>query len=309
MCKRFEEITGKKNEGNKGLLMGLVKPYLDQGKRNAIIKIPVELMEVDERYQIDERTNRDLSYLTKNWNERMLMPLSGIPHYEEGKIYLVDGYGRWVASQLIDKEKYKDLEVLVVLDPPEDKEERLKLEATLYAFQNIGVAKMTPIHKHGAMLVLHDKATETMEKLKKKYGFEYKAKAGYRGASVLGSYSYTLHLCGLEDGKIADYVFEILTKAGFDRKTNGYATHIMNALKDIGKLYANDREKTKKFFIKKLRFSNPTQIKVNALSKYPMLEMRVAVSLYFEDLVVENLGLEQSREVIGNKVIPIQKAM
>ena len=153
MCKRFEEITGKKNEGNKGLLMGLVKPYLDQGKRNAIIKIPVELMEVDERYQIDERTNRDLSYLTKNWNERMLMPLSGIPHYEEGKIYLVDGYGRWVASQLINKEKYKDLEVLVVLDPPEDKEERLKLEATLYAFQNIGVAKMTPIHKHGAMLV------------------------------------------------------------------------------------------------------------------------------------------------------------
>ena len=98
----------------------------------------------------------------------------------------MDGYGRWVASQLINKEKYKDLEVLVVLDPPEDKEERLKLEATLYAFQNIGVAKMTPIHKHGAMLVLHDEATETMEKLKKKYGFEYKAKAGYRGASVLG---------------------------------------------------------------------------------------------------------------------------
>ena len=49
--------------------------------------------------------------------------------------------------------------------------------------------------------------------------------------------------------------------------------------------------------------------KVNALSKDPMLEMRTAVSLYLEDLVVENLGLEQSREVMGNKVVPIQKAM
>ena len=108
MCKMFEVVTGRKSKGSVDKLEGLTKAYTDIHEDIAIIRIPVELMEVDSRYQTDERTERDLKYLTNNWDERKLMPLLGVPHWEEGKVYIVDGYGRWIASQIVDKDKYKD---------------------------------------------------------------------------------------------------------------------------------------------------------------------------------------------------------
>ena len=118
MCKMFEVVTGKKSKGSVDKLEGLTKMYTDINEEIAIIKIPVELMEVDSRYQTDERTERNLQYLVRNWDERKLMPLMGVPHWEEGKVYIVDGYGRWIASQIVNKKKYKDLKVQMILNAP-----------------------------------------------------------------------------------------------------------------------------------------------------------------------------------------------
>ena len=158
------------------------------------------------------------------------------------------------------------------------------------------------------MIVLHDAATEILENMKKKYGFEYSANKGNREASVLGSYTVTLALCKLDNGKAAEYVFDICGGAGFDRKPNGYSTYVMRALRDMYKLYANDRENTKQYFICELRSITPLSLKANAVVKYPMLDMKTAVSLYLEDMLVEDLGLEQSRELSGTKLVPIKKA-
>ena len=307
MCRSFEVISGRKSKGSVDKLEGLTKMYSDLGEDIAIIKVPVELMEIDPRYQTDERTDRDLQYLTRNWDERKLMPLMGVPHWEEGKVYIVDGYGRWIASQIVNKEKYKDLKVQMVLNAPKNPEERLKFEAELYAFQNQQVKDLTAIQKHGAMIVLHDKATEILENMKSKYGFEYCANKGNREASILGSYTEALSLCKIDNGKAAEYVFDICVCAGFDRKPNGYSTYVMRALRDMYKLYADDRAKTKKLFIKKLRSITPLALKANAVVKYPMLESKIAVSLYLEDQIVENLGLNQSREIVGTKLVPIKK--
>ena len=307
MCKSFEVISGKKSKGDKSLLKGITKMYTDAGYKVAIISVPVELLEIDESYQTEVRTERDLRYLTEHWDENKLLPLVGVPHWEEGKIYLVDGYGRWIASQYIDKEKYSELQVMIILSAPSNKVERLKFEAEMYAFQNAQVAKMTPLQKHGAMLILHDKATETLENLKAEYGFEYRATKGNRDASILGSYASTLNLCKVDEGKCAHYVFDICRDAGFDRKSNGYATYIMKGLADIYKIYASDRESTKALLSSVLREITPAILRSNAVTKYPMLDFRSALSLYLEDIVVENLGLEQSREVSGTKVVPINK--
>ena len=307
MCKTFEKLTGKKTKGNKGLLKGLTKMYVDANKKSCIVSVPVEILEVDPSYQTEVRTERDLRYLTDHWDENKLLPLVGVPHWEEGKIYLVDGYGRWISSQLIDKEKYTELDVMIILSAPSKKDERLKFEAEMYAFQNAQVAKMTPLQKHGAMLILHDKATETLEKLKDEYGFEYRATKGNRDASILGSYASTLNLCKVDNGNCANYVFEICRDAGFDRKTNGYATYIMKGLADIYKIYAKDREETKKHLGEVLREITPAILRSNAVTKYPMLDFRSALSLYLEDIIVRDLGLEQSREIEGTKIVPIKK--
>lgn len=308
MSKVFERISGKENRGDKGLLEGLTKMYRDAGYNVAIIPVPVEIMEIDTRYQTEVRTERDLRYLTEGWNENMLLPLIGVPHWEEGKVYLVDGYGRWISSQIVDKEKYKELQVMLLLNAPTDKAKRLEFEAKIYAFQNKRVAKMTAIQKHGAMMILHDEATETLERLKARYGFEYTASKGHREASVLGSYGEVLAICKLDKGKAAEYVFNICEGAGFDRKPNGYATYIMRGLRDVYRLYADNRKETKDCLIKELRKIAPINLKADAVVKYPVLDVKTAVSLYLEDLIVENLGLQQSREIIGTKVVTIKVA-
>lgn len=261
MCRNFEVISGKKSRKSVDKLEGLTKMYRDAGMNVAIVKIPVDMLEIDTRYQTDVRTNRSLRYLVSHWDENKLLPLVGVPHWEEGAVYLVDGYGRWIASQMVDKEKYKDLAVLLILNVPEDKEARLRFEAELYAFQNKDIARMTGIQKHGAMLCIHDPAAEILEKLKAKYGFEYKSTPGQRDAAILGSYDSTLELCKIDNGKCAEFIFDICTKSGFDRKTNGYSRRIMRALRDVYKLYANDRDKTKKLLSRYLRKIDPIHLK------------------------------------------------
>ena len=104
----------------------------------------------------------------------------------------------------------------------------------MYAFQNKDVARITAVQKHGAMLLMHDKGTEILEEMKEKYNFEYTAHKGNRSASILGSYTEALDICRQSE-EMADWIFNICKKAGFDRKTNGYSTYVMRALKDMTK--------------------------------------------------------------------------
>lgn len=308
MCKMYEVVTGKRTRGNKDKLEGMLKTAIDSRKTAVIMSIPVNMLEIDTSYQTEARTERSLDYLVKNWDDNKCLPLSGVPHWEEGKVYLFDGYGRWIGSQLLKKPK-KELDVMVILNAPKDIIKRRIYEAKMYAFQNKNVAKMTPLQKHGAMLLMHDKPTETLEAMKNKYGFEYKAEKGDREAGVLGSYTENLSLCKIDNGACADYVYSIIRDSGFDRKANGYVAYVIRALRDIYNIYASDREATKQMLSEEFRKMMPINLKANALTKYPILDFRTAVSLYVEDMVVERLGLEQSRKVEGTKVVPIKKAV
>lgn len=300
MCKLFEEVTGKENKGNKGELKGLLKAAVDAKMNAVIISIPVELLDIDESYQTPERTARSLNYLVGNWDDNKLLPLAGVPHWEEGKVYLFDGFGRWIASQLISEPK-NDLQVMVILNAPTEKNERRLYEAKMYAFQNKNVAKMTAVQKHGAMLLMHDKGTEILEDMKNKYGFEYTSQKGNRSASVLGSYTEALSVCK-QGREIADYIFNICKRSGFDRKSNGYSTYVMRSLRDIYKLYPENRTEIENVLIKYLRKIEPVFLKSESVVKYPLLDSRVACSLFVEDVVVRELNVKHKRKLEDNKV-------
>ena len=130
---------------------------------------------------------------------------------------------------------------------------------------------------------------------------------GNRGSGVLGSYTEALSLCSIDNGACAEYVYDIIRDSGFDRKHSGYVSYVTRALRDVYKLYAQDRSETKKFLSEEFRKITPENLKANACAKYPILDFRTAVSLYVEDMIVEGLGLEQSRVIEGTKVIFIKK--
>lgn len=300
MCRMFKEVTGRENKGNVSELKGLLKQAIDSKANAVILSIPVELLEIDESYQIPERTARSLTYLVGHWDDNKLLPLAGVPHFEEGKVYLFDGYGRWIGSQMIPNPK-KDLQVMVILNAPSDPVERRLYEAKMYAFQNKDVAKMTAVQKHGAMLLMHDPGTETLETMKQKYHFEYTAHKGNRSASVLGSYTEALSICK-QGEDIANYIFNICKKAGFDRKANGYSTYVMRGLRDMYKLYPEQREEVEKVLVKYLRKVEPIFLKSEAVVKYPLLDFKIACSLFMEDIVVRELNAKHKRKVENGKV-------
>ena len=67
MCKSFEKVSGRKTKGDRSLLHGLTKIYTDADYNVAIISMPVDILEIDSRYQTEVRTERDLRYLTSDW--------------------------------------------------------------------------------------------------------------------------------------------------------------------------------------------------------------------------------------------------
>lgn len=289
-------------------LKGLLTSARNSGLSRVILKIPVKLLAIDTRYQTSLRTDRSAYYLINNWDERKLLPLVGVPHYDEGIVAVTDGQCRTKASQVIDPEKYEYMEVLLLLDAPEDPEERLKFEAELFVNQNKNVAKVTSLQKHYARKIIGDSAVNIMDELKEIYKFEYVNGQGQRAGGVLGSYDETYAIAKVKGKDCLKYIFEIAKNSAFNRKKDGYSTYMMRALKDMWTYYPENREETLSFLSKYLRKFDPVKFKADAVSKYKLLDFKIAVSLHMEDLIVENFNLNHARETDGFKVKLVKAA-
>ena len=301
------ERTKEDRSADIGELKGVLSAAKAAGLSKVIISVPVRLLAIDTSYQTPNRTERDLRQLVNNWVDYKCQPLMGVPHYEDGWMVIMDGYGRTIASQMVDAQKYIELPVLVSLDAPMEPKTRREFEAEMYVYQNRDVSKMTPIQRHGGLEVLNDPTVKLLDSLKDTYGFSYVKEKGMRESGVLGSYSQVFEFCRIYGKNCMTWIFDICQEAGFDRKGNGYASYILRALKDIWRLYEADRDKTKDYLGHKFRPELPNIIKSHAVSKYPMLSVPMAVSLYVEDLVVNDLNLQQSRTVEGSHVVPVRK--
>ena len=84
-------------------------------------------------------------------------------------------------------------------------------------------------------------------------------------------------------------------KSGFHYKLNGYATHVMMALRDIWKYYPENRKETSEHLSAWLRDNDPAKFKAKAVARYSLLDKRAACSMYLEDLIVDNIDLKHTR--------------
>lgn len=307
-------FSKEEQRANIAELKGLLSEAIRNKQEVALVKIPVRLLTIDEAYQTPIRTNRSLSYLIDNWDESKLQPLQGFPHMEEGLVYLTDGYGRTKASQIIDAEKYEYLWVLISFKAPKEEEARREYEAEMYAYQNANVSDLTPVQRHGAVLLIKNdpmhKAALTFDYLQKKYHFTYKSEKGKREPGCIGSYNTLMRIlktAGDNREDCGNYIFEVCKNAGMNLKENGYAGYILFSLRDIWKYYPEDREETKDLLSKILRPVNPDVFSSKAVAKYPEIYKETACSLYLEDLVSEELRLPHIRTFIDGKLTKHRK--
>ena len=286
-----------------------IKPLMTvgKGKNQRVITgsavVPLSLCFVDARYQ-GMRTHKHLNRLKNKWDERKLTPIILVPHPEEYIFAVVDGQGRC----LVAPEKGMDrLNAIILMDAPEDLDERLKFEAEYFIGQDSEVENVKPLEKHLSRVIIGDNAAVSLDKLLNKYGIKFVATKGNREESVLGSYTDTYSIVKVHGEKCLDFIFSIIDNAGWNKETNGYATFVMRALREVWIAHPNDRKEIHRYLSKELRQIDPALFSAEAKAKYPKRDHRVSCVLYVEDLVCDGLGIEKKIYVENGKKIKISK--
>lgn len=199
------------------------------------------------------------------------------------------------------------LNAIILMDAPEDLDERLKFEAEYFIGQNSEVENVKPLEKHPSEVILGREAATILDKLLNKYGIKFVAAKGNRGESVLGSYTDAYSIAKVHGEKCLDFIFSIIENAGWNKEKNGYATFVMRSLREIWIAHPNDRKKIHKFLSKELRKIDPALFSANAKAKYPKREPRISCVLYVEDLVCDGVVIEKKIYVEDEKKIQICK--
>lgn len=278
-----------------------LKPF-GYGKGKKIImcsgSVPLSLLFVDSRYQ-GMRKHKQLSRLRIKWDIRKLTPIILVPHFEENRFAIVDGQGRFlIASEL----KYGSLQAIVLMDIPKNIDERLKFEAEYFIGQDSEAESVRPLEKHPARVIIGDAAALTVQKLLEKYKITFTGERGNREQSVLGSYTDTYAIAKVHGEKCLDFIFSIIENAGWNHETNGYATFVMRALREIWVAHPNDRAEIHTYLSEELRQLDPALFSSIGRSRYPKREHRAACVLYAEDLVCKGLYLERKIYADDKKV-------
>lgn len=286
-----------------------IKPLMTVGKgknQRAVTGsavVPLSCCFVDSRYQ-GMRTHKHLNRLKNKWDERKLTPIILVPHPEEYRFAVVDGQGRC----LVAPEKGMDrLNAIILMDAPEDLNERLKFEAEYFIGQDSEVENVKPLEKHLSRVIIGDNAAVSLDKLLNKYGIKFVSTKGNREESVLGSYTDTYSIVKVHGEKCLDFIFSIIDNAGWNKETNGYATFVMRALREVWIAHPNDRKEIHRYLSKELRQIDPALFSAEAKAKYPKRDHRVSCVLYVEDLVCDGLGIEKKIYVENGKKVKISK--
>lgn len=259
--------------------------------------IPVSLLQVDSSYQrIDTRTSKKLKSLANYWCEDKLTPIIVVPHPEEYCFYIIDGYGRFIVSTTMLQSKYKALDAIVLTKVPKGYKERQKFEAELFIGQGTEVERITPVQMHNARLLIGNTPAIILQGMLDKYNVSYVNKPGQRDKAILGSYTTAYEIAQKHGKACLDFIFSIITNAGWRDETNGYSKTIMKSLQDIWCAYATPElhKEMHEYFSKELREIDPGLLIAQARSRYPERDPKQTTALYLADMLMEDLYFEKS---------------
>ena len=290
-------------------IMANAKPLSVVGKGRsqrvltATATVPLSCCFVDTRYQ-GMRNHNHINRLINRWDERKLSPIVLVPHLDDYVFAIADGQGRAKAAKIKGIER---LSAIILMDAPDDPDERLRFEAEYFINQDSEVETVKPMEKHLARVIIGDETAVALDKLLTKYNIKFVTTKGNREGSILGSYTDTYAIVKTHGEKCLDFIFSIIANAGWDKEYNGYATFIMRALKEIWAAYPKERKEIHTYLSKELRKISPNLFSSKARTKYPTRDHRMACILYMEDIVCDGLGMEKKIYIDGQKRYKVLK--
>ena len=256
--------------------------------------IPRELMSVDPAYQrLETRNHRKIKAMHDTFDHMIMDALLVVPHPEESTFSIVDGYGRFIASEgILDK-----LECVVITSAPSDPDERRHFEASIFTRQSLYTEKVTPLQMHKANLILGEPNAVALQEVVDEYNLSIAEDKGVRKPGTIGSYTSAYRIIKAK-GKIAyESIISTCCKAGYNLSGDGLCDKIIRNLYKIYCFYG-DIGLVKVLPI--MRGTEPSTLKAKGIAAYPE-RVELSLSLYLQDYLV-SLGEPKQFNEKGKKI-------
>lgn len=256
--------------------------------------IPRELMSVDPAYQrLETRNHRKIKAMHDNFDHMIMDALLVVPHPEESTFSIVDGYGRFIASEgILDK-----LECVVITSAPSDPDERRHFEASIFTRQSLYTEKVTPLQMHKANLILGEPNAVALQEVVDEYNLSIAENKGVRKPGTIGSYTSAYRIIKAK-GKIAyESIISTCCKAGYNLSGDGLCDKIIRNLYKIYCFYG-DIGLVKVLPI--MRGTEPSTLKAKGIAAYPE-RVELSLVLYLQDYLV-SLGEPKQFNEKGKKI-------
>ena len=256
--------------------------------------IPRELMSVDPAYQrLETRNHRKIKAMHDNFDHMIMDALLVVPHPEESTFSIVDGYGRFIASEgILDK-----LECVVITSAPSDPDERRRFEASIFTRQSLYTEKVTPLQMHKANLILGEPNAVALQEVVDEYNLSIAEDKGVRKPGTIGSYTSAYRIIKAK-GKIAyESIISTCCKAGYNLSGDGLCDKIIRNLYKIYCFYG-DIGLVKVLPI--MRGTEPSTLKAQGIAAYPE-RVELSLALYLHDYLV-SLGEPKQFNEKGKKI-------
>lgn len=253
--------------------------------------IPLELLATDNRYQRGALTTESkINKLVNSWDKNLMNPILVSPHKEEALFYIVDGFHRADAAKRMG---FTGIEAEVLVDLPENPEQRLVAEAKLFGNQLKAVDKLTPIQSHNANVLAGVTANILLERIAEKYNVNIKpANCQSREKRVNTVTAFATALRVAKKGEqLLDDIFDIICYAGWNMGTEGFTNWIIQALSNILSMHPDMREASKTALKEYFRTREVENVLAEAIVKYPLRKKNAQMTLLLEDYLHTTIGM------------------
>lgn len=241
--------------------------------------IPRELMSVDPAYQrLETRNHRKIKAMHDNFDHMIMDALLVVPHPEECTFSIVDGYGRFIASEgILDK-----LECVVITSAPSDPDERRHFEASIFTRQSLYTEKVTPLQMHKANLILGEPNAVALQAVLDRHKLSIAEGKGARRPGTIGSYSSAYRIIKAKGKTAYESIISTCCKAGYNLSGDGLCDKIIMSLYKIYSFYG-DIGLAKVLPI--MRETPPSTLKAEGIAAYPK-RVGLSLALYMQDYLV-----------------------
>lgn len=207
--------------------------------------IPLELLEIDNRYQrLDSIDINKVYELVRNFDINQMEPIQVAAHPETYTFVVVNGAHRMLCQSI---RKETGIEAMLITGLSEDPDKRLIQESTIFVDQGLHDDRVKPFQAHNGNVLrgvkkyvvldecIKDRKLVLHSRLMKES--ENKNKDEY---AVLTGYTAALRTANMSKGKeILSNVLNIIERSGWHMAANGYSDKVITTLSSILNLHDN----------------------------------------------------------------------